>query len=209
MLLKQQPDLLKLEAIETLQKVWQRHYTRNESGEVGWRKTADLSRAATAIESPYDIEARYSNKRQLSWTGYKVHLTETCDTDLPRLITNVLTTAATEQDVACTALIHQSLKQNRRLPGRHFVDAGYVDAGLLADSSNRYAVELFGPTRLNPSWQKRVGGYDQAQFQIERLPGLQQSQQMCQIQIRCAPFAKPAASIALRSIGGDSKSADN
>jgi hypothetical protein len=61
MLLKQQPDLLKLEAIETLQKVWQRHYTRNETGEVGWRKNALLSRAATAIESPYDIEARYSN----------------------------------------------------------------------------------------------------------------------------------------------------
>lgn len=167
MLLKQQPDLLKLEAIETLQKVWQRHYTRNETGEVGWRKNAELSKAATAIESPYDIEARYSNKRQLWWTGYKVHLTETCDTDLPRLITNVLTTTATEQDVACTASIHQSLKQNRRLPGRHFVDAGYVDAGLLVDSSNRYGVELFGPTRLNPSWQTRTGGYEQAQFQID------------------------------------------
>ena len=167
MLLKQQPDLLKLEAIETLQKIWQRHYTRNETGEVGWRKNADLSRAATAIESPYDIEARYSNKRQLWWTGYKVHLTETCDTDLPRLITNVLTTTATEQDVACTASIHQSLKQNRRLPSRHFVDAGYVDAGLLVESSSRYAVELFGPTRLNPSWQTRTGGYAQAQFQID------------------------------------------
>jgi transposase len=76
-LLKQQPELLRLETIQTLQKVWQRHYTRNETGEVGWRKNADLSKAATAIESPYDIEARHSNKRELSWTGYKVHLSET------------------------------------------------------------------------------------------------------------------------------------
>ncbi len=166
-LLKQQPELLKLEAVQTLQKVWQRHYTRNESGEIGWRKNALLSRAATAIESPYDIEARHSNKRQLSWTGYKVHVSETCDADLPRLITNVMTTAATEQDVACTAAIHQSLEKSHRLPGRHFVDAGYVDAGLLVESSSRYAVELFGPTRLNPSWQTRAGGYDQAQFQID------------------------------------------
>lgn len=166
-LLKQQPEFLKLETVQTLQKVWQRHYTRNETGEVGWRKNVDLSRAATAIESPYDVEARYSNKRQLSWTGYKVHLSETCDADLPRLITNVLTTAATTQDVACTSLIHQSLKRSQRLPGRHFVDAGYVDAGLLVESSSRYGVELFGPTRLNPSWQTRAGGYDQAQFQID------------------------------------------
>ena len=79
----------------------------------------------------------------------------------------MLTTAATTQDVACTALIHQSLKRNQRLPSRHFVDAGYVDAGLLVESSSLYAIELFGPTRLNPSWQSRSGGYDQAQFQID------------------------------------------
>jgi transposase len=163
----QMPDLLKLEVIQTLQKVWDRHYTRNEEGKVGWRKNADLSRAATAIESPYDIEARHSHKRELSWTGYKVHVSETCDADLPRLITNVLTTAATEQDVACTAAIHQSLEKNRRLPSRHFVDAGYVDAGLLVESPALYGVELFGPTRLNPSWQTRAGGYDQARFQID------------------------------------------
>ncbi len=48
-LLKQQPELLKLEAVQTLQKVWQRHYTRNESGEIGWRKNALLSRAATLL----------------------------------------------------------------------------------------------------------------------------------------------------------------
>ena len=166
-LLTQQPGLLKLEAIETLQKVWQRHYTRNETGEIHWQKNALLSRAATAIESPYDTEARHSNKRQLSWTGYKVHVSETCDADLPRLITNVLTTAATEQDVACTTAIHQSLEKNRRLPSRHFVDAGYIDAGLLMESPALYGVELFGPTRLNPSWQTRAGGFDQAQFQID------------------------------------------
>lgn len=167
MLLQQQPDLLKRESVQTLQKVWQRHYTRKETGEVGWRKNADLPKAATAIESPYDIEARHSHKRELSWAGYKVHLSETCDDDLPRLITNVLTTTATTQDVACTASIHQSLEKNRRLPALHLVDAGYVDADLLVESSSRYGVELFGPTRLNPSWQKRVGGYDRSRFQID------------------------------------------
>jgi hypothetical protein len=34
-------------------------------------------------------EAHYSRKDQILWTGYKVHLTETCDEHMPRLITNV------------------------------------------------------------------------------------------------------------------------
>ena len=164
---EQMPDLLKLEKIQTLQKVWERHYTRNETGEVGWRKNADLARAATAIESPYDIEARHSNKRGLSWTGYKVHLSETCDQDAPRLITNVQTTVATTQDVACTAEIQESLSNKNLLPSRHFVDAGYVDAGLLVESVEKYDIELFGPTRFNPSWQSRTGGYDAARFAVD------------------------------------------
>jgi transposase len=167
MLSEQQPDLLKLDKIQTLERVWQRHYTRSETGETGWRKNADLPRAATAIESPYDVDARHSNKRGLSWTGYKVHLSETCDQDTPRLITNVHTTVATTQDVACTAEIQASLSNKNLLPSRHFVDAGYIDAALLVESTEKYRIELFGPTRLNPSWQAREGGYDSAQFRID------------------------------------------
>lgn len=164
---EQQPDLLKLEKVHALQRMWERHYSRNETGEVQWRKNSDLSRAATAIESPYDIEARHSNKRELSWTGYKVHLSETCDKDLPRLITNILTTVATTQDVASTSNIQESLAKKNLLPNRHFVDTGYVDAGLIVESAQKYNVELFGPTRYNPSWQAREGGYDASQFSID------------------------------------------
>ncbi len=167
LLTEQIPDLLKLEKVQILQTVWERHYTRSEADEVGWRKNADLPRAATAVESPYDIEARHSNKRGFSWTGYKVHLSETCDPDLPRLITNVHTTVATTQDVACTAEIQESLSNKNLLPSRHFVDAGYVDAALLVESMEKNQIELFGPTRLNPSWQAREGGYDSTQFQID------------------------------------------
>lgn len=114
-----------------------------------------MTKAATAIESPYDTEARYSAKRDLIWTGYKVHLSETCDEDLPRLITNVLTTPATTQDVACTEEIHNTLAKRNLSPSRHFVDAGYIDSELLVESKEKHAIELFGPTRYNPSWQTR------------------------------------------------------
>lgn len=70
-------------------------YERKE--EVVLRPSAELARAATAIESPYDTQARHSNKRALSWLGYKAHLSETCDPGLPRLVTHVHTTVATIQ----------------------------------------------------------------------------------------------------------------
>jgi transposase len=41
---------------------------------------------------------RYGKKRRTEWTGYKVHLTETCDDDTPHLITDVLTTQARISD---------------------------------------------------------------------------------------------------------------
>jgi transposase len=78
-------------------------------------------------------------------------LSETCDDALPHLITNVHTTIATDQDVACTALIEESMAQRNLLPSRHLVDARYVDAELLVSSRQKYGIELFGPTRSNVS----------------------------------------------------------
>jgi transposase len=134
---------------------------------VRWREGAETVRAAASIETPYDTQAKYSRKDITKWTGYKVHLSETCDEDLPRLITNVHTTLATTQDVACTADIQKALHQKRLPPSRHLVDAGYVDADLLLQSADKYGIELFGPTRKNSSWQTRTGGFDATQFHID------------------------------------------
>ena len=50
----------------------------------GWKRSAgapadEQPPAAVRITSPYDLEARYSSKRDTHWVGYKLHLTETCD----------------------------------------------------------------------------------------------------------------------------------
>ncbi len=167
LLLEQQPDLIKLGKVETLRKVWEQHFTCNEEGDARWRKGKETFRAAASIESPYDTEAKYSRKDSVRWTGYKVHLSETCDENLPHLITNVHTTPATMQDVASTADIQDSLCQKQLLPSRHLVDAGYVDGDLLVQSADKYGIELFGPTRVNSSWQSRTGGIDATQFEID------------------------------------------
>jgi transposase len=85
---------------------------------------------AGLITSPYDLEARYSTKRGNSWVGYKVHLTESCDADVPRLITNVETTPATTPDNNMRSFIDRSSAVIFCLP-EHLVDNGYTDAKVL------------------------------------------------------------------------------
>jgi transposase len=87
------------------------------------------------ISSSYDPDARWSKKRDTSWVGYKVHLTETYDDDLPHVITNVATTNATTADHSMTDVIHSHLAEQDLLPREHIVDTGYVISEHLVSSS--------------------------------------------------------------------------
>jgi hypothetical protein len=95
------------------------------------------------IHSPYDVEARFSAKRSTDWIGYKVILTETCDDDLPHIITNVETTSAVEQDVSLTDRIHRSLENKGLLPSDHLLDAGFIDAELLVQAQDDFVLSDF------------------------------------------------------------------
>jgi transposase len=109
-----------------------------------------------------------SVKRDTEWTGYKVHLTETCDADLPHLIIHVETTDATTQDMELTGVIHQELENKQLLPSEHFMDTGYVDGEHLVTSAKRYGVDLIGPVAPNGTWQARnTEAYDNSQFLID------------------------------------------
>jgi transposase len=139
-----------------------------DNGGVQLRDKEDLPPARLTIRSPYDHEAHYGHKRDLSWFGYKVHLSESCDEDFPHLITHVRTTDATETDIELTSAIHQALSTASRLPEIHLVDAGYVDAELLITSRDRYDLMLLGPVSRNNQWQaKAAQGYELASFQID------------------------------------------
>jgi transposase len=105
-------------AIEILRQVWVQQYYRHDNV-LSWRTTDNMPPTAHSIHSPYDPEARYSQKRQTEWCGYKVHLTETCDEERPRLITHVETTPATTQDEQMTDTIHTALAAKDLLPKEH------------------------------------------------------------------------------------------
>ncbi len=149
--------LLSLPKVAVLIQIWERHYER-KGERVKYRDSKDLPKASETIESPYETEARFSRKRNKKWVGYKAHFTETCNEKSPNLIVNVLTTQATKQDVSCTKIIHDALDASDRIPEQHYVDAGYTDAELLANSQEDYGIKLIGPARPNPNWQSKVDG---------------------------------------------------
>jgi transposase len=116
--------LPELPALQTLRHVWVQNYLWHE-GHLRWRDNDNVPPAGLFINSPYDPEARYAQKRSTSWVGYKVHLTETCDDPWrgqgPRLITHVETTPGPSDDGAVTSRIHEDLKDHELLPETHLV----------------------------------------------------------------------------------------
>ncbi|NJM99273.1 MAG: IS1182 family transposase [Phormidesmis sp. RL_2_1] len=162
------PDWLRqIPSVDILRQMWVHQYFVDD-GNVRLRSAKDLPPAGQRYDSPYDPQARYGNKRSTTWTGYKVHLTETCDENSLHLITHVETTQAHISDTDQTQPIHEALASKALLPEEHVVDAGYVDGTLLVESLRDFGIELIGPVRPNVSWQaKAANGYDLSQFQID------------------------------------------
>jgi len=125
--------LREIPAVKILRQVWVQNY-RYDDGQLHWREPSDIPPATLFINSPYDQEARYGKKYSTRWTGYKVHLTETCEADQPHLIIHVATTPAPESDVSMTEAIQADLQQAQMLPSHHLLDTGYVNADVLAKS---------------------------------------------------------------------------
>jgi transposase len=133
--------LRELPALEPLRRIWlQQYYRCMVPGREAlcWRTGDEQPPATVRLTSAYDLEARYSSKRETHWVGYKVHLTETCDADHPDLITQVMTTPATTPDSVMRPAIQQDLADRDVLPGIHLLDSGYVDADLLVTAQTQH-----------------------------------------------------------------------
>ena len=159
--------LYEVPAVQILRCVWIQQFNRSDQV-VTWRAAEDLPPASLLISSPHDVEARYSRKRSTEWTGYKVHVTETCDSDTPHLITDVETTPATTSDFEMTPIIQDQLAQRDLLPEEQITDAGYVSADHLVTSQSKHAIDLIAPAPDDPSWQAQAAqGFDISHFRID------------------------------------------
>ena len=181
--------LRKLPAVEVLRRVLvqQAKVTADRTGqEVITLRDADtdgLPPGRSRIVSPYDLDARWGGKRDLTWCGYKLHVSESCDTDPPthpvtadaqvsgqppNLITNVATTDASVPDTVMTAPIHHAMAERGLLPDEHYLDSGYPSADLLVSSLSDYGVRLVTPMLADTSPQARAGqGFDRSGFTID------------------------------------------
>jgi IS5 family transposase len=187
------PDLAflaRLHQVEVLRVVLVQNYltVAGERGrEVIKRREAQvegLPPGRSRITSPYDLDARWGVKRDTFWNGYKVHVTETCDTSAdsssidgdgdgeavapPHLITNVETTDATVPDNQMTEPIHARLAGRDLLPAEHYLDSGYPSAELLVSSLATFGITLVTPMLADTSPQARAGaGFDRTAFAID------------------------------------------
>jgi transposase len=162
------PDgLRQLASVAVLRQVWEQQYEW-QGGQFRWRNKDDLPPSGERRASPYEPDARYGMKRDVGWVGYKVHLTETCDEEMPHLITQVETTPATDGDILALASIQSTLAQRRLLPRQQVVDMGYGAGETIADSQQQYQVDLLCPVHTDTSWQAQTeGAFDQRQFDID------------------------------------------
>lgn len=155
-------------SLETLRRIWvQQYYLEGE--EVHWRTKKEWGQPPSRkmIASPDEPDARYGSKGSTYWTGYKIHMTESCDSEHPRLITHVGTTPATTNDVNVTEKVQDDLAAQGRAPEKHLVDGGYTSLQALINSKEK-GIELIGPIARNQSWQaKSDGAYDHTHFQID------------------------------------------
>jgi transposase len=159
--------LRELPAIDIVRSIWIQQYHASEQG-TPWRKDQELPPSARLIQSSYDIEARYSKKKQTGWVGYKVHFTEGCDADQPHFLFEVTTTSATLPDGDVMEELHERLAEKQVLPSQHLVEKGYVDAEILAKSRQMHHIDLVGPALPDTSWaSKAAGRLDHSQFLID------------------------------------------
>jgi transposase len=156
-----------LPAVAVLRQTWVQQYVTLD-GRLQMREPKNMPSASAQPESPYEAEARHGTKRDRSWTGYKVHMSESCDDDGPHLLIHVETTAAPATDVEQLAAIHQGLAESDLLPTEHLVDGGYVRAPNLVASRQDHRIDLVGPIYEDHQWQaKAKQGFDVAHFQVD------------------------------------------
>ena len=183
--------LAELPAVETLRQVLVQNYTlvtHANGREVVKRREKKpggdgIPPGRYRIASPYDTDARWGAKRDESWLGYKLHVTETCDdappcgcdgpardggcdaAAFPNLVTCVATTSAAVTGMEMTGAVDDALAAKGLAPGRHYPGSGYLSAGRLVAEAARHGIALIGPLQADTSAQARAGqGYARADF---------------------------------------------
>ncbi|MGW6793653.1 IS1182 family transposase [Streptomyces chartreusis] len=153
------PALRDGEQVQALRQIFVQNYHLDDQDRPKWREPEDtgLPPSAVAIVSPYDVSARYARRGETRWKGFLAHVTETCDPDIPSVITDVTTTRAAVHDTKALPGILANLEDRNLLSKEHFVDGGYLSVALKQQVARDHGVGLVGPIRARSTRQSRKG----------------------------------------------------
>ncbi len=160
-----------LAEVATVQAVWQQQFVVVSAPQEAQPPRLALREhvvsGAATVSTPHDPEARYSEKRGVDWVGYKVHVTETVESDLPHIITDIQTTPAPVSDEQHLPVIQKNLEHRELAPTQQIVDAGYMSGKNIATSAD-HDIELIGRVHADGSPQAHLpGGITCDQFEID------------------------------------------
>ncbi|MEI5102874.1 hypothetical protein RB200_35500 [Streptomyces sp. PmtG] len=127
------------------------NYQYDAAGRIQWRteKTGGLPPSATALVCPYDLMVRYARRgHTTAWKGFLAHVSETCDDDRVKVITDVAATAATE----------------------HLVDSGCVSVVLVDRAARNRHIDLVGLPRTGLRRYQQEAGFGRARVRLRAPP---------------------------------------
>ncbi|MER5915757.1 IS1182 family transposase [Streptomyces sp. NPDC001982] len=156
---------------EALRQILVQNYSTDAAGRLRWRTPEDggLPPSANAVVSPYDTQARYARRGQVTrWKGFLAHVTETCATGGVNVITDVATAPATAADSRALPGIHDRLHRRGLLPGRHLIDGGYTSLVHLERAKREHGITMTAPLPGNATRQHRTQeGFARDDFRID------------------------------------------
>jgi transposase len=161
------PKLAEREAVKLLRRVFDEQFEVVEG-----KLELSPQRPSHAVQNPHDPDAHYANKLTKQWTGYKVHVAETVDPEVPikkkgepteHFITEMFTTEAAQDEMAgLTEVLKREQQHHEITPQAMYSDAGYVTEHTLTQAEQN-GLELLGPTRPDP----HKGAYNSDAFQVD------------------------------------------
>jgi len=157
-------SILLLPEVETLRMVWKQQFERHPDSREAIVRQPPI-RGKDILVSPHDPDARWSKKRDQTWRGYRLEVTETAEDDAPgQFITDIDVVAANQDDSETVDAIQERLIARNLKPEEHYVDRGYTSGANLAHSGGR-GIELIGPVLADTS--AKPEGYRQSDFELD------------------------------------------
>jgi transposase len=137
-------SFLSLPELEVLQTLFQQNFTIHAQAVQQLLLRKQCANGKEKIQTPHDPEAHYSTKRGKSWTGYKMHVTETAnDKGEVNFITDVVTTNACDRDNETLPQIQENIEKRNLNPDQQFTDKAYITGNNLANSQD-HGIKLMG-----------------------------------------------------------------